>query len=388
MAKPTFKLGLSFPSGKMFKQAIREYAIKNGKDIWFKRKDPHRARAQCKGVNWPWVCFASKVDDTPTFVIKTYEAKHKFSRKNNNRFATSQWLSDKYLEEFKINEKKGVSTFMHKVSKDHVLEISRDKAYRSWMIAIENIEGSYEEQYAALWDYAEEIKSTNRGSTIEFLKQMAENRVPWFKRMYICYYGLRDVFNGGCRPVIGLDGCHIKGVHPGQLLRAVGVDGNNQMFLVAFAVVEIENKDSWSWFVNMLRIDLKIDNSNHWTFITNKQKGLEQALTGMWEEGIPEAEHRHCDKSLKDLLWKAAREVTIRRFEAVMEEIRKINNEAYEWLIAVGPKHWSRSHFRTNPKCDILLNNMCEAFNGTKSILATRDGPILSMLERLRMYLM
>ncbi|XP_062085604.1 uncharacterized protein LOC133791701 [Humulus lupulus] len=251
------------------------------------------------------------VDDTPTFVIKTYEAEHKCSRTNNNRFATSQWLSDKYLEEFKINEKIG----------------------------------SYEEQYAALWDYAEEIKSTNRGSTVEFLTEMAENGVPRFKRMYICYSGLRDGFNVGCRPVIGLDGCHIKGVHPGQLLTAVGVDRNNQMFPVAFAVVEIENKDSWSWFVNLLRIDLKIDNSNHWTFITDKQKGLEQALKGMWEEGIPEAEHRHCarhlekkfikvfkDKSLKDLLWKAAREVTIQIFEAVMEEIRKINNEAYEWL--------------------------------------------------------
>ncbi|XP_062118566.1 uncharacterized protein LOC133832208 [Humulus lupulus] len=226
---------------------------------------------------------------------------------------------------------------------------------------------------------------------------MVENGVPRFKRMYICYSGLRDGFNGGCRPVIGLDGCHIKGVHPGQLLIAVGVDGNNQMFPVAFAMVEIENKDSWSWFVNLLRIDLKIDNSNHWTFITDKQKGLEQALKGMWEEGIPEAEHRHCarhleknfikvfkEKSLKDLLWKVAREVTIQRFEAVMEEIRKINNEAYEWLIAAGPKHWSRSHFRTNHKCDILLNNMCEAFNGTKSILAARDRPIFSMLEQLR----
>ncbi|XP_062085841.1 uncharacterized protein LOC133791949 [Humulus lupulus] len=31
---------------------------------------------------------------------------------------------------------------------------------------------------------------------------------------------------------------------------------------------------------------------------------------------------------------------------------------------------------------------MCEGFNGTKSILAARDRPILSMLERIRMYMM
>ncbi|KAM6586893.1 hypothetical protein CsatA_009498 [Cannabis sativa] len=71
-----------------------------------------------------------------------------------------------------------------------------------------------------------------------------------------------------------------------------------------------------------------------------------------------------------------------------MEEIKKISNEAYEWLMAAGPSHWSRSHFRTHPKCDILLNNMCEGFNGTRSIRVARERPILSMLERIRMYLM
>uniref|UniRef100_A0A803PQG0 SWIM-type domain-containing protein n=1 Tax=Cannabis sativa TaxID=3483 RepID=A0A803PQG0_CANSA len=400
MGKAIFVLEISFASGKLFKQEIREYALREGKDIFFKKNDPHRVRAQCKGVNCRWMCYAFKIDDSPTFVIKSYEAEHKCCRTNSNRWATAQWLSAKYREEFKVNENLGVSSFQKKVNKDHVLEISRHKAYRARLLATKSIEGSYEEQYAALWDYAEEIKYTNKGSTIEFLTENAENGVPRFKRMYLCYSGLREGFNEGCRPIIGLDGCHIKGVQ-GQLLTTIGVDGNNQMFPIAFAAVEIENKDSWSWFLNLLRVDLKIENSNHWTFITDKQKGLEQSLKGMWDEGVPEAEHRHCarhleknfikvfkDKTLKDLLWKAAREPTIRRFEGAMEEIKKISNEAYEWLMAAGPSQWSRSHFRTHPKCDILLNNMCEGFNGTRSILVARERPIFSMLERIRMYLM
>ncbi|XP_062085994.1 uncharacterized protein LOC133792102 [Humulus lupulus] len=309
MAKPKFNLGLSFPSGAVFKKAVREYSIQNRKDIFFKKNGPHRVRAQCKGVNYPW-----------------------------------------YLEEFKINEKLGVSSFVHKVNKDHVLDITRDKAYKARLLATKAIEGSYEEQYDALWDYVEEIKNTNRGSIVEFLTEPSENGKPRFKRMYLCFAGLREGFNGGCRPMIGLDGAHIKGVHPGQLL--IGIDGNNQMYPVDIAVVEIENKDSWSWFPNLLRVDLIIENSNHWTFITDKQKGLEQALKGMWDEGIPEAEHRHCarhleknfikvfmDKILKDLLWKATREVTVRRFEVVMKEIRMVNEATYEWLMAIGLKH-------------------------------------------------
>ncbi|XP_062112870.1 uncharacterized protein LOC133824026 [Humulus lupulus] len=349
MERSLLKLGLVFSSGKLFKQAVREYAIQNGRDIWFKKNDSHR------------------IDDSSTFVIKTYVGEHRCSRKPHNRFATSKWLSKKYLNEFKSNDK--------------------------W--------STYEEQYAALWDYAEEIKYTNKGSTVEFLTESGDNGRPRFKRMYICFSGLKEGFSAGCRPVIGLDGCHIKGPHPGQLLTAIGIDANNGMYPVAYAVVEIESKDSWSWFLNCLRNDLKIENSNHWTFITDKQKGLKQSLKDLWEEGVPEVEHRHCarhleknfikvykDKKLKELLWKAAREVSVRRFEGVMEEIKKIDESAFDWLMEAGPQHWSRSHFRTHPKCDILLNNLCETFNGTRAILAARDRPILSMLERIRMYLL
>ncbi|KAF4367017.1 hypothetical protein G4B88_013575 [Cannabis sativa] len=37
-----------------FKDAVREYAIQNGKDIFFKKNEPTRVRAKCGGVNCPW----------------------------------------------------------------------------------------------------------------------------------------------------------------------------------------------------------------------------------------------------------------------------------------------------------------------------------------------
>ena len=46
------------------------------------------------------------------------------------------------------------------------------------------------------------------------------------------------------RPLIAPDGCFVKGKHDGQLLTIIGVDGNNQMFLIAIMMVETEIKDS------------------------------------------------------------------------------------------------------------------------------------------------
>jgi hypothetical protein len=48
----------------------------------------------------------------------------------------------------------------------------------------------------------------------------------------------------------------LKGPHKGQLLAAISRDANNQMYQVAFAVVEEEVKDSWTWFLEALLSDL------------------------------------------------------------------------------------------------------------------------------------
>ena len=130
---------------------------------------------------------------------------------------------------------------MNKVQRDLILNCSKQKAYRARKKANTVIEGTYKEQYASLWDYRAEIKRSNPGSTVEFDTYFS-NGQPIFKRLYICYKGCKDGFLEGYRPVIGLDGCHIKGHHTGQLLTAIGIDANNGMFSIAFAIVESDLK--------------------------------------------------------------------------------------------------------------------------------------------------
>ena len=53
------------------------------------------------------------------------------------------------------------------------------------------------------------------------------------------------LFHNGCRPFIGVDGCHLKGKYGGVLLAAVGMDANNGIVLLALYVCEIENTETW-----------------------------------------------------------------------------------------------------------------------------------------------
>ncbi|KAK3001844.1 hypothetical protein RJ639_020588 [Escallonia herrerae] len=59
---------------------------------------------------------------------------------------------------------------------------------------------------------------------------------------------------------------------------------------------------------------------------------------------------------------------------------------ALKWFDDKTPHEWSRSYFDTWCKCDALMNNWYEAFNG--AIVHARDKPILTMLEMIRSYLM
>ncbi|GJY81537.1 hypothetical protein Tco_0494288 [Tanacetum coccineum] len=73
-------------------------------------------------------------------------------------------------------------------------------------------------------------------------------------------------------------------------------------------------------------------------------------------------------------------------FDKEMEELKQFNKHAFEWLAKIPAHSWSRSHFSGRAKSDILLNNLCEYFNG--KILDARDAPIITALEYIREYLM
>ena len=76
----------------------------------------------------------------------------------------------------------------------------------------------------------------------------------------------------GCRPIIGLDGCFLKRVCKGQLLCITEKDGNNQIFPIAWAVVAVENKKNWGWFLKCLKHDLPLGDEDNYTIIFDMQK--------------------------------------------------------------------------------------------------------------------
>ncbi|GJU65958.1 mutator type transposase [Tanacetum coccineum] len=187
---------------------------------------------------------------------------------------------------------------------------------------------------------------------------------------FMCVLGaLKSGFKAGQRDLLGLDGCFMSGPFPMHIITAVGVDPNNGIYPLAYAVVESETKQSWLWFLDCLGDDLELFRNSNFTFVTDKQKGVIPALA----EIFLVAEHIYCLKHIYDNL-------------KVMEEVKQANKDVYDWLKDIPPQHWARSYFSARPHCDVLLNNMCEVLS--RQLLDERDKPIITCLEFIREYLM
>ncbi|WVZ23701.1 hypothetical protein V8G54_002245 [Vigna mungo] len=391
-----WEVGTFFAEKKEFMDGIRTYALSNGRNMKFIKNDKKRIIVKCLGgkgkCNWYAYC-AFRIDVNAWQLRKVVDS-HSCSRDFNVKLMTSKWLSERMEKSVRENPTMKVMDIRDKVTRKWNVGISRNMAFRARAMAKDKIEGSFHEQYRRLYDYGHELLKTNPGSTVQIKVDNINGEVI-FQRFYACLKACNDSFVS-CRPIVGLDGCFLKTKYGGELLTAVGRDGNEQMLPIAYAVVEVENKETWTWFMQLLIEDLGgKDVCAGITFMLDQQKGL----LASFQELLPRVEQRFCvrhlysnfrktfpGKDLKRLMWRVAVATHPQQWEAEMRNIKAINDEAFKYLLSIPPRHWSRSRFTPRSQCDTLVNNMSEAFNSV--LVDSGSKPIISMLEGIRVYIM
>jgi hypothetical protein len=147
---------------------------------------------------------------------------------------------------FRDEENMSLKAFAAKVQREYNMIPSRHKLGTTRREALRIICGVEEKQYNQLWDYGQELRKTNHGSpfflTLKALQHPKTRMVmEHFNTLYYSLDACKRGFLKGCRPIICVDGCHIKTKHGSQLLTAVGIDPNECIYPITMGVVEVES---------------------------------------------------------------------------------------------------------------------------------------------------
>ncbi|XP_020258800.1 uncharacterized protein LOC109835226 [Asparagus officinalis] len=293
---PQFEVGQIFSDLKTFKNAVKDYAMKGGYSVRYKKNEPKRQRLICWG-DCKWQLYASAIhgEDQTTLQVKRYDAKHSCIRTRYNTQCTTKWVAENCFELVLRRQDTRPVDIMEDIHTRFNFQISKSTACRARALCLEKINGSEVQQFQKLYDYCNELVESNPGTIVKVKKVYPESEnEARFQRIYICFSALRDGFKNGCRPFIGLDACHLRGNMKGVILTACGVDGNNCMYPFAFAIVEGERAITWEWFMELLVADIGSGDGQGWTYMSDKQKGLIRAVG----DSQPEAAHRFCVRHL------------------------------------------------------------------------------------------
>nr|KAJ0186902.1 hypothetical protein LSAT_V11C900463080 [Lactuca sativa] len=396
-------LGMKFSNPLELKLCITNYAVKNGYDLWYEKSDHERLLVKCckgktnkQGKGCPFRLWATWMSSEKSFQIKSLNGMHNCARVFKfGSIVTYKWIAKHFMNHILQKPKMSIRKLKAKVSKKFNLIASVGQCRNARKYAFQEIEGTLKEHYAKTWSYGEEIRRTNPGSTVKMDVDVMPDGTTYFSKFYVCFKGLKDGWIEGCRRVIGLDGCFLKGICRGQLLSAIGRDANNHIYPIAWAVVSVESKETWKWFIDLLIQDLGMGVGHGLTLISDQHKGLLEAV----KERVPAAEHRQCARHIcanflkrfkgqvfRKLFWYAAAATTPAKFEQHMNEIKKLEPLAYDHLMERDPKTWSKAFFQTDRACDAYENGISESFNSV--IEVARKRPLITMLEEIRIYVM
>ena len=139
------------------------------------------------------------------------------------------------------------------IERTYKYTISYEKAWRAKQKVFEMRFGTYEASYENLPGMLAKIGERNPGSHFDIQHFPSMIGGPSIFHRAFFYLGACVRAFQYSLPVLCIDGTFLTGKYKGQILTAIGVDGNNQVLPVAFAFVENKNTGSWYWFLELVK---------------------------------------------------------------------------------------------------------------------------------------
>ncbi|GJT73404.1 cellulose synthase [Tanacetum coccineum] len=259
-----------------------------------KKKLPRDPNKPC----CPFRLSAVKMHDGNSWHIRTLVDEHTCTRQYYlGCLVTSKWIARQYEDKIRMNPDLKVVDLQEMVMKKYRVKTSYNQCSGARRIAVYNLKQNVGSQYdsSPLQSELSRFRRSNcRGVLAVIVSHLAlvvshsihtiyMNVGSQYDRL-VDYAGELRKTNPGTTVHLCID----------PLADAIGRDGNNQIYPIAWAVVQVESTETWEWFVKLLTKDLGLADGHGITFISDGHKGLIQAVRRV----VPRVEHRLCARHI------------------------------------------------------------------------------------------
>nr|XP_009800858.1 PREDICTED: uncharacterized protein LOC104246691 [Nicotiana sylvestris] len=166
-----------------------------------------------------------------------------------------------------------------------------------------------------------------------------------FKYVYISLYAFIKGFDQ-CRPIVVVDGSHLKSYYTGTFVSANTLDG------AAYGVIDLENDAALTWFFEQFKEAYGEREST--CIISDRNESIIKYVSRVY----PTAE-----------------------FDSLMEKVEKVDIRVKEYLELDGYEKWPRLYAPVN-RGWTMMSNIAESINA--ALVSARELPIYDLLEEVR----
>ncbi|XP_060206278.1 uncharacterized protein LOC132633916 [Lycium barbarum] len=289
---------------------------------------------------------------------------------------------DKYEDPKRVYTPKDIASDMRK---QHGLTMTYMQAYRAKEKALNKLRGDPTESYNKLPSYFYILEKTYSGSVVS-LEKTAEDRFLYaFVALELCIRGWEY-----CRPIVVVDGTHLKSTYEGTMLIASTLDPGGSILPLAYAIVDSENDASWTWFFERFRIafgereNMCIVSDRHdsiWKAYALVYPGLTRyaCIWHLWNNLLKKC--RGNKEQVRKLYFALAKAYTLQEFSELMGRLDIIDKKLGVYLFDSGYHKWSRVH-ATVKRTWTLTSNIAESINN--SIAKAREFPVCKLMDYMR----
>ncbi|KAL5770339.1 hypothetical protein ACOSP7_014493 [Xanthoceras sorbifolium] len=305
-----------------------------------------RFTAKCGVAGCNWRIHASRVDSRSSFMIKTLTNRHCCMKVHKNQEANAVWVARRFKVLIEENSEINIQFLGKEIHRIYGLTLPKYTLYRAKNRVLNVIDDEHQRSYNKLYIYGFVVRNI----------------------FFLSFEAQKLGFLQGCRPIIGLDGCHLKGIFPGVLLAAVGLDANNGVFPIAICIAEGETKDSWCWFMEQLHMHIGLEETRRVTFITDRQKGVLSAIERHWSTSsnrycvrhlIADMQTRYKGQLTANYTWEAANASNRLSFMECMAKLKEVHADAHDYMMGINMHNW----------CVHLFDRHIDKYRGLPALL-------------------